>query len=196
MGKFVDLFLVIMVLVFLLNYITKGELNKQLELDSNKIRYTHQYYRVVTYAFCHGSWFHLIANFLIIRNVIGPFFQDKLSSGTFVYVFLISSIFTGIMLLIHYSDTPFTFVGSSVGFYSFFGLMVVYYICKGWRVFLSSLSQQPFYNNLLLWAILIFFLGNFITLHVEKYKTFSGIYAHTISFLAGLIMGIFIIIWN
>ncbi|MDN6013580.1 MAG: hypothetical protein L0I12_07420, partial [Lactococcus sp.] len=47
----------------------------------------------------------------------------------------------------------------------------------------------PIYNNLLVWAILVFFLGSIITSIQEHFTTFSGLYAHSVSFIVGLLMG-------
>ena len=186
----INLFVLLLVLIYFFNNQTDGKINSILELDTEKIKKKHQYYRLVTFGFCHGSLFHLVANLLIIRNILFPFFQMTLSIWQFLLIFMLSSVVTGIGLLVYYRKEEFIFVGSSVGFYSFFGLILVYYVQEGWQVFLSSISLAPFYNNLLVWAIFVFILGNVLTSYWEHFKQFSGVFAHSVSFIFGILIGI------
>ncbi|MGX6970384.1 rhomboid family intramembrane serine protease [Vagococcus bubulae] len=188
----INSFVFTMIIIYYLNIFTKGRVDTLFELDSDKILKQHQIYRLVTFSFLHGGLLHLVGNILIIRNVIYPFFQDKFSFSAFLGVFILSTIMTGIALISYYSKNAFTFVGSSVGFYAFFGLMVIFYINKGWDYFSLAITQQPIYNNGLVWSIVIFFLGSFITSYWENFKQFSGLFAHNISFLIGIIIGILI----
>jgi len=187
-----NIFLLIMISLFVINIFTKGTLYSLLELDSDKIIKNHQYYRLLSFGFLHGNLIHLILNILILRNIIYPFFENKIKFSIFVIIFILSAIVTGITLIFYYSNTSFTFVGSSVGFYSFFGLMLVYYVNNGWSVFVKTISHQPLYNNGLIWAILVFILGNIVTSYWENFKSFSGLFAHNISFIVGIIIGVLI----
>jgi len=187
-----NIFLLIMIALYFLNISTKGSIYTLFELDSYKIIKEHQYYRLLSFGFLHGSLIHLVLNILIIKNIIYPFFQNKISFSAFVYIFIFSAAITGIALILYYSKTPFTFVGSSVGFYSFFGLMLVYYINSGWTVFINSISQQPIYNNGLVWAILVFILGSVVTSYWGNFQNFSGLFAHNTSFIVGIILGVLI----
>ena len=186
---FMTYVLVTMVGLYLLNLVSSGQINSVLSLNSDKIITGNQYFRLLTFAFLHGSLLHLAGNLLIINNIIYPFFQHKLSPTFMLVTFCISTITTGTLLLVYYTKVPFTFVGSSAGFYAFFGLMIIYYLRSGWATFISDLSYQPIYNNLLVWAILVFFLGSIITSIQEHFTTFSGLYAHSVSFIVGLLMG-------
>ncbi|MGX7049324.1 hypothetical protein RU86_GL000802 [Lactococcus piscium] len=186
---FMTCVLLTMITLYLLNLLSNGQINSTLSLNSDKIINENQYFRLLTFAFLHGSLLHLVGNLLVINNIIYPFLDRKLSPNLFLATFCISTITTGIMLLVHYTKAPFTFVGASVGFYAFFGLMLIYYLRSGWSAFISDLSHQPIYNNLLVWAIFVFFLGNIITSVQEHFTTFSGLYAHTVSFMVGLIIG-------
>lgn len=188
----INLMLILLIVIYYLNFRSKGTLNHLLELDSKRIRNKKEYYRLLTFGFCHGNLFHLIVNILVIRNILAPFFQDKLSTIEFLLLFIFSAMLTGGIQLLFYRKDEFTFVGSSVGFYSFFGLMAVYYSQQGWQKFISDLNQQPFFNNLLIWAILAFVLGNIVTSYWEDFKHFSGLFAHSISFLIGIVVGSFL----
>lgn len=115
-----------MITIYCLNIFTKGRIDTLFELNSDKILKQHQLYRLVTFGFLHGGLFHLVGNILIIRNVIYPFFQDKFSFSSFLGIFVMSTFITGMALITYYSKNSFTFVGSSVGFYAFFGLMLVF----------------------------------------------------------------------
>ena len=180
--------LVTMVGLYLLNLVSSGQINLALSLNTDKIITGHQYFRLLSFAFLHGSLLHLAGNLLIITNIIYPFFKHKLSPTFMLITFCISTITTGTLLLVCYAKVPFTFVGSSAGFYAFFGLMIIYYLRSGWSTFISDLSYQPIYNNLLVWAIFVFFIGSIITSVQEHFITFSGLYAHTISFIVGIII--------
>ena len=149
--------------IFFLNYLSQGRVYRLLEFDSEKIMEGHQYYRLITFGLLHGGLVHLIGNLLVIWNILSPFFQHKLSFPMFLIIFVISTVVTGVALLLRYSGKTFTFVGSSVGFYAFFGLMFVYYWNQGGEVFLSTLSQGPFYSNGLIWSMIVFFLGSLVT---------------------------------
>lgn len=188
----INCFIIGMIAIYCLNVFTKGRIDTLFELDSDKILKQHQIYRLVTFGFLHGGIIHLIGNLLIIRNIVYPFFQNKLFFSSFLGIFVMTTFITGIALITYYSKNFFTFVGSSVGFYAFLGLMLVFYINKGWDYFNLSIGQQPFYNNGLIWAIVIFFLGSFITSYWENFKQFSGLFAHNISFLTGIIIGVII----
>lgn len=187
-----NIFLLLMIFLYILNISTKGTVYSLFEFDSNKIINDHQYYRLLSFGFLHGSLFHLIGNILVLKNIIYPFFQSKVSFPFFIGIFLLSSFITGIALIFYYFKNSFTFVGSSVGFYSFFWLMFVYYFNHGWSFFIDTISRQPFYNNGLLWAIFVFILGSVITSYWEKFQNFSGFFAHNISFIVGIIIAIFI----
>lgn len=186
------IFLLLMIFLYIFNSLTKGTIYSLLEFDSNKIIKDHQYYRLLSFGFLHGNLVHLIGNILILNNIIYPFFQTKLSFSSFIGIFLLSSFITGIALILYYSKNSFTFVGSSVGFYSFFGFMFIYFFNHGWSFFIETISHQPFYTNGLLWAIFVFILGNIITSYWENFQNFSGVFAHNISFIVGLIIAIFI----
>lgn len=187
-----NIFLILMIGIYVINHLTKGLVLSLFELDSNKIRNSHQYYRLFSFGFLHGDLIHLALNILILKNVIYPFFENKISFTFFMVIFIFSTVITGIALIIYYSNVEFTFVGSSVGFYSFFGLMTVYYFNNSWDFFINNLSKYPFYTNDLVWSILIFILGNILTSYWERFKTFSGLFAHISSFIVGLVIGILI----
>ena len=40
--------------------------------------------------------------------------------------------------------------------------------------------------------MIVFFLGSLVTSSWEKFKSFSGVFAHNISFLVGVLIGIII----
>ena len=107
--------------IFFLNYLSQGRVYRLLEFDSEKIMEGHQYYRLITFGLLHGGLVHLIGNLLVIWNILSPFFQHKLSFPMFLIIFVISTVVTGVALLLRYSGRTFTFVGSSVGFYALFG---------------------------------------------------------------------------
>jgi membrane associated rhomboid family serine protease len=86
-------------------------------LDTIHFYYDPQWWRVLTFGFLHGSIFHLIGN-LFTFYIMGIFMLRQIGAWRTVLVFLITSVFAGISVLIFsYGST----VGASGGIFGMMG---------------------------------------------------------------------------
>ena len=86
-------------------------------LDTIHFYYDPQWWRVLTFGFLHGSIFHLIGN-LFTFYIVGIFMLGQIGPWRTVVVFLITSVLSGISVLIFsYGST----VGASGGIFGMMG---------------------------------------------------------------------------
>ncbi len=82
----------------------------QLEFNAFQIYHRKQYYRMITHAFVHANWEHLIVNMIVLYSfgtlVEQYFFQEFGSVGTYYYLFLFfgSVIFSSLLSLYKQKD--------------------------------------------------------------------------------------------
>src|SRR5262245_20663391 len=64
---------------------------------------THEYWRLITYAFLHAGWMHLIGN-MIFLWVFGPNVEDRLGRVGFVCFYLAGAVGSGLSHIATSSD--------------------------------------------------------------------------------------------
>lgn len=113
---------IIIGITFLTSYTAfqNGELMEKLQFNAAKIIHQKQYYRLITHAFIHASWPHLIVNMMVlyffgqnIESYFGYFFGNR---ATFYYVLLyLGGILTSNLwsLMRHKNDYYYNAVGAS-----------------------------------------------------------------------------------
>lgn len=85
----------------------------QLEFNAYKIIHRHQYYRIITHAFVHANWEHLIVNMIVLFSfgtAVERYFEMYFGSiGTYYYLILFfgSVIFSSLWSLYQQKDNPY-----------------------------------------------------------------------------------------
>jgi membrane associated rhomboid family serine protease len=85
----------------------------QLQFNAYKIIHRHQYYRILTHAFVHANWEHLIVNMIVLYSFganVEHYFQINFGSiGTYYYLMLFfgSIIFSTLLSLYKQKDNPY-----------------------------------------------------------------------------------------
>jgi len=85
----------------------------QLQFNPYKVIHRHQYYRIVTHAFVHVSWEHLIVNMIVLFSfgtAVEHYFEINFGSiGTYYYLILFfgSIIFSSLLSLYKQKDNPY-----------------------------------------------------------------------------------------
>jgi membrane associated rhomboid family serine protease len=92
---------------------SQREMLSQLEFNAYKIYHRHQYYRILTHAFVHANWEHLIVNMIVLYSfgtAVEHFFQNSFGSvGSYYYLILFfgSVIFSTLWSLYKQKDNPY-----------------------------------------------------------------------------------------
>ena len=96
-SKVILSFFFISLLVLIINYITKGKINKTLfsSYRSNLFNLL-AYVRLITHIFGHQDWSHFMNNFLYIL-LIGPMIEEKYGSKNLIIMILVTALITGII---------------------------------------------------------------------------------------------------
>jgi membrane associated rhomboid family serine protease len=85
----------------------------QLQFNPYKVIHRHQYYRLLTHAFVHVSWEHLIVNMIVLFSfgtAVERYFEINFGSiGTYYYLVLFfgSIIFSSLLSLYKQKDNPY-----------------------------------------------------------------------------------------
>lgn len=89
----------------------------------NGVHYEHQWYRLMTSAFLHASWDHIILN-MITLAIIGPAVEAEIGPVRFLAVYLLSALGGSVAFEI-LADPASTAVGASG---AIFGILGAYYV--------------------------------------------------------------------
>jgi len=104
--------IIIISLVSALSFSHK-ETMAQLEFNAYQVYHRHQYYRILTHAFVHANWEHLIVNMIVLYSfgtlVEKYFFENFGSIGTWYYLILFfgSVIISTLWSLFKQRDNPY-----------------------------------------------------------------------------------------
>lgn len=85
----------------------------QLQFNAFQIHHRHQYYRIVSHAFIHANWEHLIVNMIVLYSfgaAVEHYFQmyfGTVSSYYYLVLFFGSVIFSSLWSLIIHRDNPY-----------------------------------------------------------------------------------------
>ena len=95
-SKVIISYLLICLLAWLLNTITRGKTNKAFfESYRSSPLNPLTYIRLFTHSIGHRDWDHLVSNFLIIL-LIGPMIEEKYGSVNLIIMFLLTSLVIGL----------------------------------------------------------------------------------------------------
>lgn len=95
-SKVIITYLIICLIAWLLNIITRGKSNKLLfESYRSSPLNPLTYVRLFTHSIGHRDWDHLVSNFLIIL-LIGPMIEEKYGSVNLIIMFLLTSLVIGL----------------------------------------------------------------------------------------------------
>jgi len=92
-------YFLVCLLFLVLNIISKDRLNNFLACRRGGVLNPLFYIRILLSGFCHKDWNHFKNNFLMIL-LIGPILEEKYGSMNLLYMFLITSVVTGIIHII------------------------------------------------------------------------------------------------
>jgi len=104
--------IIIISLVSAMSFSQRDTLN-HLQFNAYKITHRHQYYRILTHAFVHANWEHLIVNMIVLYSfgaIVEHYFQINFGSiGTYYYLglFFGSVIFSTLLSLYKQKDNPY-----------------------------------------------------------------------------------------
>lgn len=104
--------IIIISLVSAMSFSQRDTLN-QLQFNAYKIIHRHQYYRILTHAFVHAGWEHLVVNMIVLYSfgaIVEQYFQINFGSiGTYYYLILFfgSIIFSTLLSLYKQKDNPY-----------------------------------------------------------------------------------------
>jgi membrane associated rhomboid family serine protease len=104
--------ILIIVLISALAFSQKDAM-AQLQFNAYRIYHQHQYYRIVTHAFVHANWEHLIVNMIVLYSfgmAVEHYFQINFGTiGTYYYLILFfgSVIFSSLWSLVQQRDNPY-----------------------------------------------------------------------------------------
>lgn len=104
--------IILILIISLISYLAFSQptLMAQLEFNAFQIYHRKQYYRMITHAFVHANWEHLIVNMIVFYSfgtiVEQYFFREFGSVGTYYYLFLFfgSLIFSSLLSLFKQKD--------------------------------------------------------------------------------------------
>lgn len=133
-------------------------------------------WRLITYAFLHGSLIHIICNMYSLL-IIGPQIESKFGKGRFIAIYLISAI-AGALLSAGFSDAP--TVGASGAIFGLLGSMVYFGI--RFRLYLKDSLRTR-----IIPVILINLGIGFIVPGIDNWCHIGGLIA---GFLATMALGI------
>jgi membrane associated rhomboid family serine protease len=112
MGTTTLMLILIIALTSAMSFSQRDTLN-QLQFNAYKIIHRHQYYRILTHAFVHANWEHLIVNMIVLYSfgtIVERYFQFSFGSiGTTYYLILFfgSVIFSTLLSLYKQKDNPY-----------------------------------------------------------------------------------------
>ena len=99
---------------------THKETMAQLQFNAYKIYHRHQYYRILTHAFVHANWEHLIVNMIVLYSfgvAVERYFKQyfgTVGSEYYLILFFGSVIFSSLLSLYKQKDNPYySAVGAS-----------------------------------------------------------------------------------
>ena len=168
-------YLLISVIAWFLNIITRGKSNKKLFESYRSSPFNPMtYVRLFTHSIGHKDWDHLVSNFLIIL-LIGPMIEEKYGSINLIIMFLVTSLVIGLFNTIF---SNYAILGASGNTY----MLIV----------LSSFSNiQEGTIPITVVLICIFYVIGEIKRSITERK--SKVYhdGHLIGALCGLLFGIF-----
>ncbi len=168
-------YLLISVIAWFLNIITRGKSNKKLFESYRSSPFNPMtYVRLFTHSIGHKDWDHLVSNFLIIL-LIGPMIEEKYGSINLIIMFLVTSLVIGLFNTIF---SNYSILGASGNTY----MLIV----------LSSFSNiQEGTIPITVVLICIFYVIGEIKRSITERK--SKVYhdGHLIGALCGLLFGIF-----
>lgn len=174
-SKIIISYLIICLVAWLLNIITRGKSNKTFfESYRSSPLNPLTYIRLFTHSIGHRDWDHLVNNFLIIL-LIGPMIEEKYGSLNLITMFLITSLVIAIFNILF---SNYSILGASGNVY----MLIV----------LSSFSNiQEGKIPLTVVLICIFYVIGEIkrTITERKSKVYHD--GHLIGALCGLAFGIF-----
>jgi len=131
------------------------------------IYYGHQWYRLITAMFLHGSLIHIGFNMMVLMD-IGPAVEDVYGSARFLFLYVATGV-AGFLLSSlrgHYS------VGASGAILGLIGLMIAITTKRGGS-FMRELRSR-----LISWVVTIFLLGFFLGgLRTDNWAHFGGVAA-------------------
>lgn len=167
-------YFVICLIILILNYITKDNLNRFLMLKRGPIINPMTYIRLFTSSCCHEGWSHFKNNFLIIL-IVGPMLEEKYGSIALLKMMLITCICTGIIHLV-ISKRP--AIGASNITFMFIALSSVVNISEG---------KVP----ITLLLVFLFYVVDEIIKAITRSKDNIGHDAHIMGAICGFIFGYF-----
>jgi membrane associated rhomboid family serine protease len=112
MGTITLMLIIIISLISVMTFSQKQTMS-QLEFNAYKIIHRHQYYRIITHAFIHANWEHLIVNMIVLYSfgtAVEHFFEVYFGSiGTYYYLVLFfgSVIFSVLWSLYKQRNNPY-----------------------------------------------------------------------------------------
>lgn len=104
--------IIVISLVSVMSFSQRDTMN-QLQFNAYKIIHRHQYYRILTHAFVHAGWEHLVVNMIVLYSfgaIVEQYFQINFGSiGTYYYLILFfgSIIFSTLLSLYKQKDNPY-----------------------------------------------------------------------------------------
>lgn len=93
-AKFTLTFCLISIVLLNLNAFTGGVINQYLSLSPSITLL--EFYRLVTYIVCHGSYEHLFSNLLFLI-ILGPILEEKYGAKQLYWMTIITAVATGIV---------------------------------------------------------------------------------------------------
>lgn len=140
----------------------------------------HEYWRLITAAFFHTGYLHLIFNLVNIYN-FGSLLEDKLHSGFVAIIFFVGIITsTGVSLLCSHSLIT---VGASGGIFALVGLFLLMLLYDFYKL---DTNEAQLYNSITIMLSTSIFIGIY-------FKEVNHV-AHAVGFVAGI--AAFIFLWN
>lgn len=127
----------------------------------------HQYYRLITSMFAHGSIAHLISNMIALGS-IGSVLDKQLSPGKYAVAYFVTGI-AGSFLSFYLRNEFIISIGASAAIYGLYGVMVTY------------LGNKEYYKDIALNFILIVLIG-FLIPYIDMWAHLGGL-------VCGLVLG-------
>jgi membrane associated rhomboid family serine protease len=122
--------IIVTAVVFLLQVLSKSMLTEWLVLDEKSVFPGGQIWRFLTYAFCHSesNLLHIVINMYILY-IMGNVVLRLMGEREFLWFYLVSAIFAGIVSVAHYQilGTPYVILGASGAVLAVFTLFALYY---------------------------------------------------------------------
>jgi membrane associated rhomboid family serine protease len=162
--------------------------------------------RLLTHAFLHGGWAHLIGN-LVFLVVFGDNVEDRLGHGRFLAFYAVAAAFAGLVHAIAQPASPLPLVGASGAISAVLGAYLRYYprrevqalvvplvlpwllLRAFWRVPSFFLWSLPAWVYLGYWAVVQLVEGMAVLDTVDIASTTGGVawWAHVGGFVFGLV---------